>query len=531
MKKMMNWTALIFLLWWVPALASAQLFSEQAFKLNRVLNLVSNYYVDSVDEGELVESAIVHMLQDLDPHSLYIPADEVKQMNNELIGNFEGIGIQFNVLYDTILVISPIPGGPSEKVGMRAGDRIIRINGENVAGIGITTVQVQERLMGEKGTKVDVTVFRRGVKNPLTFTITRDKIPIHSLDAAYMANEHTGYIKLNRFSVTTTNEFDDAVGRLQAEGMKDLVLDLRGNGGGIMEIAVELLDRLFNTEKLVVYMEGAKTPRRDYFTTPGGSLGDARVVVLIDEGSASASEILAGAVQDWDRGVILGRRSFGKGLVQRPFGLPDGSMLRLTVARYYTPTGRSIQKPYDQGLDDYLNDLYARYQHGEYLHADSISFPDSLKYKTLHAGRVVYGGGGIMPDIFVPADTTGYSDYYRELIQRGILNRFMLDYVDSHRRELLRQYPAFDVFNKKFRVDDGLLEQLFDYAENDRLVREPEQIGVSRDLISTLVKALIASDLWDTSEYFSVVNRKDPAFLKALSLLEDQKEYDQILNP
>lgn len=513
----------------IPVLGHAQLFSEQAFKLNRVLNLISNYYVDTVSEGELVETAIVRMLEELDPHSVYVPLDEVREMNDPLVGNFEGIGIQFNILYDTILIISPISGGPSEKVGMRAGDRIVKIEDENVAGVGITTKQVQDRLMGEKGTRVKVTVLRRGVSNPLDFVITRDKIPIYSLDAAYLLNNETVYIKLNRFSITTEEEFSNAYNRLKSTEIKNLVLDLRGNGGGYLEVAVSLLDKIFASKRIVVYMEGIKSPRRDYYTSSEGELSGLNLAILIDEGSASASEIMAGAVQDYDRGIIIGRRSFGKGLVQRPFTLPDGSMIRLTVARYFTPTGRSIQKPYENGSESYIRELNERYSKGEYFSADKITFPDSLMFNTLVSGRVVYGGGGIMPDIFVPADTSGYTGYYRDLIQKGIFNRFILDYVDSHREELTRRFASFTDFRQNYTVDDAVIGMLVSYAERDGLASEPGQLQESRYEIATLIKALIARDIWDTSEYFEIVNEKDPVIMRAVEMLGNQKVYSELL--
>ncbi len=507
----------------------AQVFNEQALKLNKVIGLIESYYVDSVNQKKLVEKAIVNVLKDLDPHSVYIPAEEVKEMNDPLMGNFEGIGIQFNVLYDTVLVISPVSGGPSEKAGILAGDRIIRINGENVAATGITTKKVQDRLMGPKGSKVTVTIRRRGVKEDLDFVITRDKIPIYSLDAAYMVDAGIGYIKLNKFSFSTMSEVNDALRNLRKQGMQDLILDLRGNGGGYMEVAVNLLDKFFTENKLVVYMEGEHSPRRDYFTTSNGELKDTRLVVLMDEGSASASEIVAGAVQDWDRGVIIGRRSFGKGLVQRPFNLPDGAMIRLTIARYYTPSGRSIQKPYTGGYDDYFRDLDKRYSNGEMNDAASIRFPDSLKFNTLVNGRTVYGGGGIMPDIFVPIDTTGYSDYYRDVIRKGIINKFVLDYVDHHRATIKGNYSSFNDFRLRFDADNTLVPQLVDYASKQGLPENKEQVNLSYHELSLLIKALIARDIWDTNEYFEIINQKSPLIDKAVEVLKNVPQYKQAL--
>ena len=414
-------TGLFILLSIVSGAIHAQGFSEQAFKLNKVFNLITGYYVDSVNEDKLAEDVIRALLKDLDPHSVYITADEVKEMNEPLQGNFEGIGVYFNVLDDTIIIVSPVSGGPSEKVGIRAGDRIVRIEGENVAGVGITTGKVKDKLMGPKGTRVSVEILRRGVKGLLPFTITRDKIPIYSLDAAYMLDDEIGYIKLNRFSATTMDEFHKALDNLPLDKMKGVVLDLRDNGGGMFMAATELVDEFLPEGKLVVYMEGEHLKRQDFLTTSKGRLEGKKLVLLINEGSASASEIVAGAIQDWDRGLIIGRRSFGKGLVQRPFYLPDYSMIRLTVARYYTPTGRSIQKSYQEGYDQYLEELSMRQMHGELFSADSIHLPDTLKYTTLTAQRTVYGGGGIMPDIFVPADTNGLTDLYRQIVGRGLL--------------------------------------------------------------------------------------------------------------
>jgi carboxyl-terminal processing protease len=512
-----------------PGLTSGQMFSEQAFKLNRVLSLVETYYIDTVNEKQLVEKAIVGILKELDPHSVYIPAEEVKAMNDPLVGNFEGIGVEFNVLYDTILIISPVRGGPSEKVGILPGDRIIKIEGKNVAGIGITTKMVQDKLRGEKGTKVTVTIRRRGGKEDLDFTITRDKIPINSLDAAYMLDKGIGYIKLSRFSFTTINEVNEALDKLDKQGMKDLVLDLRGNGGGYLEVAVNLLDKFFSENKLVVYMEGENSPRRDYYTTSNGALTNTRVIVLVDEQTASASEIVAGALQDWDRGLIIGRRTFGKGLVQRPFNLPDGSMIRLTIARYYTPSGRSIQKPYTKGYDDYYAELDHRYSDGEMNGASGLTFPDSLKYKTLVNQRTVFGGGGIMPDVFIPMDTLGYSDYFRDLLRKSILNNFILDYIDHNRERLVTNYPNFPAFKKSFVVDEKMISQLVQYAAAKGLPENKDQIRTSWDLLSMVTKAYVASYIWDTSKYYEVINEGNPVIDKAIDVLKSVDIYQKTM--
>lgn len=525
-RKTITTILLVFFAGWM---ATGQVFNEQAFKLSRVVNLVENYYVDSVDSKEMVERAIVDMLQKLDPHSVYIPEEDVRAMNDPLRGNFEGIGIQFNVLNDTILVISPVSGGPSEKVGVLAGDRIVRINDEKVAGIGISTTMVQDRLMGKKGTQVDVTIARPGSSDLLEFTITRDKIPIYSLDASYMIDDGIGYIKLNRFSFTSIAEVNKAVEELKKQDMTDLILDLRGNGGGYLEVAVNLLDKLFNENKLVVYMEGENTARRDYYTTSNGDLGNLKLVVLIDGGSASASEIVAGALQDWDRGLVVGRRSFGKGLVQRPFNLPDGAMIRLTIARYYTPSGRSIQKSYEKGYDDYIGELNERFQNGEINDEEKIEFPDSLKYKTLDRGRVVYGGGGIMPDVFVPLDTTMYTDYFTNLFRRGILNQFILNYVDRNRPVLKKSYPDFQSFQRNFNVDEKLMQELVSFAAEKGLDENPEELKISWEELAKMIKAYVARDIWDTNEYFMIVNDKNPTLEKARELLRNGALYTESL--
>lgn len=508
---------------------SSQTLNEGAYKVGRTLNLISTFYVDTADLDALTEKAIIEVLKNLDPHSVYISAKDVKDMNEPLMGNFEGIGIQFNLLRDTIIVIEPLPGGPSEKVGLRSGDRIINIDDEKVSGVGISTAGVRSRLMGPKGTRVNLNIYRKGEKDFLDFTITRDKIPINSLDAAYMLDNETGYVKLNKFAATTDQEFTDAVSRLQKSNMKNLVLDLRGNGGGYMLAATALADKFFRDKKLLVYLSGRKTPRQDYTSAGAGSLASARVAVLTDEGSASASEILAGALQDWDRGIVVGRRTFGKGLVQNGFYLTDGSMIRLTVARYYTPSGRLIQSPYNGGYDKYLADFYKRYTGGEMMNSDSIHFPDSLKYETLVNKRTVYGGGGIMPDLFVSADTSGYSLYYRNLVRRGIINSFALEYYDRNREKLNSEFKNFDHFEKKFEFSPEEVTNLTDKAEKEGIKYNEQQFKTSKNQILTVLKALIASNIWQTNEYYRILNKDDTVIAKALNAITGKSEYQRIL--
>ncbi|MBN1416452.1 MAG: S41 family peptidase [Bacteroidales bacterium] len=499
---------------------------EQAFKFGKVLEWIDNYYVDTVSQERLVERAIIQLLKELDPHSSYLTKDEVDKMNEPLQGNFEGIGISFNILEDTIFVISPISGGPSERVGILAGDRIVKVDGNNVAGIGITNERVFELLRGKKGTRVNVTVLRRSMIQLLDFDIVRDKIPIFSIDASYKVDDKTGYIKINRFSLTTIDEFKTAVNSLKKDNVTDLILDLTGNGGGYLEIATELADQFLENGRLIVYTEGVNNPKREYYATKEGEFEKGKLVVLIDEGSASASEIVSGAIQDWDRGIIIGRRSFGKGLVQRRCPLPDQSEIRLTIARYYTPTGRLIQKPYDKGKDEYDMEISRRYNHGEFISSDSIQLPDSLKYYTLKNTRLVYGGGGIMPDLFVPMDTSYYSVYYRDLIRLGILNQFVLNYVDQHRNELLRRFPNIDDFKSKFAVDTKIMNSLIAYAKEQGLPEDPSQFAVSEKQIKTLTKGYIARDLWSSSEFFEIVNEEDAKFRTALSILKNWDLYE-----
>jgi len=503
-----------------------QILYEQAFKFGKVLEWINNYYVDSVDQEKLVESAIIQLLKELDPHSSYVSKKEVEAMNEPLQGNFEGIGISFNILNDTIFVISPITGGPSEKVGILAGDRIVKVDGKNVAGVGITNERVYELLRGKKGTRVTVTVLRRNVKELLDFNIIRDKIPIYSIDASYKVTDDVGYIKISRFSLTTVDEFKEAITRLKKNNVKNLILDLTGNGGGYLEIAISLADQFLDEGKLILYTEGVNSPKKEYYATKEGEFEKGRLVVLIDEGSASASEIVSGAIQDWDRGIIVGRRSFGKGLVQRRCPLPDQSELRLTIARYYTPTGRLIQKPYNNGKEDYELELVRRYNHGEFVSADSIHFPDSLKFYTKKNARLVYGGGGIMPDVFVPLDTSYYTDYYRDLIRLGILNQFVLNYVDRHRKELFINYPQVSAFKKAFNIDDRLINDLIAFAREKGLSENPAAIAASVNQIKLLLKGYIARDLWSTSEFYEIVNEEDARFKTALSVIQNWDLYE-----
>lgn len=528
-KNILNRVSLITAFLLFSLAASSQVINEGTFKFGRLLSLIDAFYVDTTNVDALTEKAIVEVLKNLDPHSTYISAKDVKEMNEPLNGNFDGIGVQFNLLRDSILIIEPVSGGPSEKVGIKAGDRIVTIDKEKVTGINISTTGVRSRLMGPKGTKVDLTVYRKGEKNMLDFSIIRDKIPIYSIDANYMLDKETGYIKLNKFAATTEVEFNEAVSKLRKANMKNLILDLRGNGGGYMLAATALADKFFSDQKLLVYLEGRKTPRQDYKSTGNGNLASSRLIVLTDEGSASASEIFAGAIQDWDRGVIMGRRTFGKGLVQNGFYLTDGSMIRLTIARYFTPTGRSIQRPYNEGYDKYMESFYKRFSDGEMLSADSIHFPDSVKYKTMINKRLVYGGGGIMPDVFVSVDTSYRSPYFNKLVSKGLLNSFSLEYFDRNRTLLTSQYKSFPEFRSKFKLSPDDIKSFIAKAETEGIKYNEEQYQKSENEILSTLKGLIASNMWQINELYQIVNEDDKLISQALQLITDKKGYNSIL--
>lgn len=480
---------------------------------------ISNLYVDQVDEDKLVETAIVKMLEQLDPHSTYSNSEEVKKLNEPLKGNFDGIGVQFNMSEDTLLIIQTVSGGPSQKAGIIAGDRIIMVNDTTIAGVKMSTEDIMSRLRGPKGSKVNLKILRRGVKELLPFVIKRDKIPVYSVDASYMIDNKIGYIKIDRFGATTHDEFKKSLTELQKRGMKDLIIDLQGNGGGYLDAAINIANELLDKKELIVYTEGKKSNRSEFFAKGDGMFKNGKLIVLVDEFSASASEIVTGAIQDWDRGLVVGRRSFGKGLVQRPIDLPDGSMIRLTVARYYTPAGRSIQKPYES-IEKYNKDIIDRYNKGEMISADSIHFPDSLKYATQKLKRVVYGGGGIMPDYFVPIDTTKYTKYHRDLSNKGVIMSFHYKYIDANRKALKKMYGDFDLYDKKFEVTPAMLTSLVDECKKANVELNEKEYTESLPLLKLQLKALIARDLWDMNEYYHVINQTNESVSKAIELMK-----------
>jgi len=507
----------------------AQWNNPQALKLAQVMDKVSRFYVDSIDDSEVVETTITEMLHELDPHSSYLSKEELEQLNEQLEGEFEGIGVSFNILEDTIYIIRAISGGPSEKVGILSGDRIIRVEGKTVAGTGITTADVQKLLKGPEGTVVDVSIMRRRMPGLMEFSITRGKIPVFSLEASYMVNDRIGYVMLSRFSHTTLEEFEKALFELKQEGMQDLILDLSGNGGGWLPVAVDLTDHFLSGTKEIVRTEGRNVSERTYRARKAGLFEEGNLVIMIDHNSASASEIVSGAVQDWDRGVLVGRRSFGKGLVQQPFYLTDGSMIRLTVARYYTPTGRLIQKPYEEGFEEYSMDMIKRYNSGELVTSDSIKFPESEKFRTLVKNRVVYGGGGIMPDYFVPIDTTGYTEYYRELINKGIFNNFVLQYVDQNREDFLERYRSFGAFDSDYEPSEAELNKLSAFASAEGVEFDREEWDSSLSEVRLLFKAYLARDLYGLGYFFQVFNNSDEVYRKAVEILENPSLHHQKL--
>ena len=490
-------------------------------KLHMAELYVTNLYVDSVDERKLVEDAIRGMLEKLDPHSSYATPKEVKEMNEPLNGNFEGIGVQFNMIDDTMMVVQTITGGPSEKVGIIAGDRIVTVNDSSIAGKKMSSEEIKRRLRGPKDTKVVLGVVRQGIKDRLTFTVIRDKIPVKSIDAVYMIQPEVGYIRIGNFGATTHDEFLEALERLKTEGMKDLILDLQENGGGYLQAAVAIANEFLAEGDLIVYTDGTRTPRHEYVARGEGKFMTGRVVVLVDEYTASAAEIVTGAIQDHDRGEVVGRRTFGKGLVQRPIDLPDGSMIRLTIAHYYTPSGRCIQKPYTKGdRKDYAMDMVNRLKKGELTNPDSIHFVDSLKFETLKKHRTVYGGGGIMPDHFVPLDTTRYTAFHRQLAAKSIVIQQNLRYVDNNRKKLKKQYPTFDDFKQQFEVPQTLVDAIIAEGNKQNIKpKDDDELQKTLPYLRLQLKALVARDLWDMSEYFAVFNEQSPIVSKGLEVL------------
>lgn len=582
MKKTLIFTLLV--LFGISLFAQNKNIDRDTKKMLRLMYMINNYYVDTTNMPKLTESAIEGMLKELDPHSTYIPKKEVQKMNEPLQGNIIGIGVTFQLLNDTIHVMDVVADGPAEKVGMFPGDKIVKVNDSTATGDSIDNEWVMSRLRGKKGSMVKVEVARIG-KDNIVFDIKRDNIPLNSIDTWFMIDKEVGYIALRRFAQKSDEELQNAIKDLKSQGMKKLIFDLRSNGGGYLETAFKICEEFLSEEKMVVYTEGEKQPRQEWKTTSRkGEFEKGNLVILTDEYTASASEITSGAVQDWDRGVIVGRRTFGKGLVQRPFNLDDGSQVRLTIARYYIPSGRCIQKPYDNGVDDYRQDYQKRYSHGEMIYADSISFPDSLKYKT-NNNRVVYGGGGIMPDIFVPMDTTRASDYYINLRSKNLFNEYSINYAEANREELLKKYPTYDDFDKAWNdlnlmqefqhyadekgvkpdaiktewvnnmvrdylkentkdstktynsyvdyakeilQEDKMLKEILSKAEQED-IKQQEYIRQSNSYIESNLKGFIARNLYGTKYYYKAVQQNDETLQTALKIIKDDKQYNKIL--
>ncbi len=486
-------------------------------KINSLLDYIEYQYVDTINKSDLVEKTVTSMLQSLDPHSSYIPASEFETTNESLEGNFDGIGVEFNIIKDTIRVINPIEGGPSEKIGIKAGDKLIKVEGKNMTGPKITNKEVFEKLRGLSGSAVNVTILRNGINKPLDFKIIRDAIPIYSLDAAYMVKPTIGYMKISKFAATTYDEYLKAFNNLNKLGMKKLILDLRGNPGGYLNAAVDISDEFLVNGLQIVYTQGKANPKKTYKATEKGSFENNELVILLDEGSASASEIVAGAIQDNDRGLIIGRRSFGKGLVQDQLQLPDGSAIRLTVARYYTPTGRCIQKPYTDDKTNYYNEEYDRFQNGELLNADSIKLDKSKQYKTPD-GKIVYGGGGIMPDIFVPIDTSKTNSFLNKVFYVGAINTFAFEYSDKHRKEL-NAFKTAENYINKFEISTAILNEFYVYCENQKLFIGKTDKSKTDIALKPYLKAFIGRDAFNKDAYYPIINEKDKCILKAIEEL------------
>ena len=524
MKKIIHIICLALL----PTMVFAQILKPNDDSAIRKLHIaemaIKSLYVDSVDEQKLVEDGIRGMLEKLDPHSAYSTAKQTKEMTESLQGSFEGIGVQFNMVEDTLLVIQPVTNGPSEKVGIIAGDRIITVNDTAIAGVKMSKEEIMRRLRGKKGTKVNLGIVRRGISGKLKFVVTRDKIPVKTIDAVYMIRPTVGYIRIGSFGATTYDEFMTGVDSLKKAGMKDLIIDLQENGGGLMQAAIMIANEFLERNDLIVYTEGRRTPRQEFRAQGNGRLLDGKIYALVNEYSASASEIVTGALQDQDRGTVVGRRTFGKGLVQRPIDFPDGSMIRLTIAHYYTPSGRCIQKPYVKGEGkEYAEDIEKRFKHGELYSADSIHFEDSLKCYTLRKHRTVYGGGGIMPDYFVPLDTTQYTKFHRQLAAKSVIINANLRYVDNHRKQLRKQYPTFESFRNGFVVPQKLVDDIVAEAEKEKVKpKDDEELQLTIPRLKLQLKALIARDLWDMSEYFAIINEGSDIVNKVLEIIEKE---------
>ena len=533
MIKQIKYTVLIGL-GLMSSVAFGQTEKEQTtLKFEEVFGYVKANYVEDFDGPKITDAAIVAMLKELDPHTYLIPKEDVQRSNSQINGSFVGVGIRFQIMDDTLTVINTIEGGPCEKVGVKAGDKIVEVDGENIAGIGLKTSGVRERLMGDKGSLVVLGISRKNEKEILNFDVKRDKIPLFSVPAYYMASDKTGYIKVTSFTRTTPDELVKAIKSLQSQGMKNLILDLQGNGGGLLSVAKFMVDMFLSNDKLIVYAKGKSYRQENYIADNKDYRGNfyggekkgvfekGKLVVLTDENSASASEIVSGALQDWDRALIVGRRTFGKGLVQRPYNLSDGSIVRITVARYYTPSGRFIQKPYDGGVEKYYKDKANLFENGEYMHRDSIKLPDSLKTKTLILGRTVYGGGGIMPDVFVPLDTMELSPMYRKISRKGIINTFAFDYVDKNRDELKAKYSDFETYKNDEVTTPELMKQFWSACEKEGIEYNEADYQTSKNLIHTLIKARMASNLWDFSKFYPIYNAgENEIYMKALELIE-----------
>ena len=520
-------------LWLVLSMTlSAQRMMPQAMqKLLNAEYAITSLYVDSVNEDKLIEDAIKGMLESLDPHSTYTDAKETKELEEPLQGEFSGVGIQFNMNKDTLYVIQTVPGGPSERVGVLAGDRIIMVNDSVIAGVKMKNSDIQKRLRGKKGTQVTIKVKRNGVPDLITFRITRDNIPLHSIDAQYMLDERTGYLRISRFGAKTHEEMMEALKSLEKQGMTQLIMDLSDNGGGYLNAAIDMCNEFLERGQLMVYTQGDNTPRNEANANGWGNYKNLPMVVMVNQYSASAAEIFAGAMQDWDRAVVVGRRTFGKGLVQRPFKFDDGSMMRLTVARYYTPSGRCIQKPYKRGdKKAYENELLDRYNEGEYYSLDSIQFNDSLRYTTRLNGRTIYGGGGVMPDVFVPVDTSEYSTYYRDLSAKGILNQYAIKYVDKHRKSIAKQFGTVNDFDNGFVVTTEMMRELIAMGEQDSVKFDEEKYRTSEQLLKDITKGLIARDVYgDQSAYSVVINHRNHDLQAAIEVLNDRERYHRLL--